>query len=482
MLLSIQFPFSDSRIFIGEKAKLLGRPHWPSVSPDVDFVRSFGSIRKRRLGGIAGWVGENALCEADRALRFPRIESFRDKQTGLRIPLLLAFRRFYFDGLAVGKFEVGISPKQKEIDALTRQQTYGFINHFLNLPVTIPALSKKAVSAELAGQLVSTSLGQSAKHLAKFYAGSSIAHPPPAKLENWWVLPGAPLLFVVHKHSERIQIPFFGKPVPRSENLKSDLFYCEVPYSGKSLRMWVMGLTPQTNYGEVRALRICLLRLHAEHEALRLVLQNIATGKIDITPKSKESDLLQLYLNEATRRITRLGSKADNLSESNLAELARESEDMVNPGERDALLTSLKTIDIRNNIFQKVVEYVKTEIHAREVYMGDKYHIEGSTVGAVGDQAQASNNVFNQWNQSGGDLKNLAKELAALRAELGKQAKEPEEFEAAAAIAKAEAAAEKGDGTTVFQYLKNAGKWAFDVAKSIGVPVAVEALKKAIGI
>ncbi|HSB11058.1 MAG TPA: hypothetical protein VLM38_16335 [Blastocatellia bacterium] len=481
MLLSIQFPIGDSRAFLGQKVKLLGRPTWPSASPDNDFVRSFGSIRKRKLGGLSGWIGESALCEASRALRFSKIKNFRESEKGLNIPMRLVFRRFYFDGLAVGKFEVGLTTKVGDTKELTNKQTYELINYYLTLPVVVPGLSDKADSDKTAGVGVKTVLAQAGKPLARFYRSCSMSHPLPAELEDWWVLHGAPLLFLVHAYSERIHIPFFGKAVPRSPNLDCDLFYCEVPYGGRSLRMWVMGLTPNSDYKNVRALRICLLRLHAEHEAMRLVLQNVATNKVDISPRSSESNTLQLYLNEATKRISRLGSEADYLSSGNLAEIARESEDMVNPGERDSLLASLKNIDVRRNIFQKVEDYVRTEIHTKELYMGSKYHIEGGQQGAVGDSAQASNNVFNQWNKSGGNLKGLAEELAKLRAELGKQATNSEQFESAAAIAKAEDAAKKGDGATVFDHLKTAGKWALGIAESIGIPIAIEALKKAIG-
>lgn len=483
MLLSIQFPFADSRAFLDGKVTLLGRPTWPSVSPDADFVRSFGSIRRRRLGGLPGWVGESAICEANRALRFSKFPRFTDSTSGLNVPLSLAFRRFYFDGVAVGKFEVGLTTDNKDTQTFTRKQTSEFIKHCLNLPVIVPAISGKAVSSETTEQITSTVLGQAGKPLARFYAASSISHPPPIKLENWWVLPGTPLLFLVHKASERIHIPYFGKTIPHSENLECELSYCEVPFAGRNLRMWVIGLTPYANYTDVRALRICLLRLHAEHESMRLILQNIATNRIDITPRTNASNTLQRYLNEATKKISRLSSEADQLSEGDLAELARESEDIMNPGARDALLIALKNLDVRKNIFYKVVDYVTTQINIEELNMdtGSKYNISGGQIGAVGDHASSSNNVFNQWNQSGGDLKQLAKDLATLRAELGKQATQPDQFEAAAAVAKAEAAAEKGDGPTVFEHLKKAGSWALGIATSIGIPVAIEALKKAIG-
>jgi hypothetical protein len=481
VFLSIQFPLADSRAFVSGGTNLLGRPTWPSVSPDIDFVRSFGSIRKRKLGGLPGWVGETAICEATRALRFTRITHYKDAPAKLSLGIDVVFRRFYFDGLAVGKFELGFSTDNRGSLGLNRKQTSDFLDHCLSLPVTVPALSNKAVAPSMTRTAVQTELGRVGKSLAGFYAACSVSHPPPAQLMDWWVLTGTPLLVLIHNSSEKVHIPYLGKSVPRSEILKADLSSYEVPYQGKTIRMWVIGLGERTNYRDVRALKICLLRLHAEHEALRLILQNVSTNKIAVLARSSESNALQRYLNEATRKIARLSTEADDLAEGELAELARESEEMVNPGERDSLLTTLKNLDIRKNIFAKVEDYMKTEINVKELYMEAKYKITGGTQGAVGDNAQASNNTFNTWNQSGGDLKALAGELAQLRAELGKQAKSAEEFESAAAVAKAEDAAQKGDGSAAFDYLKSAGKWALEAATSIGIPVAIQAIKTALG-
>jgi hypothetical protein len=72
--------------------------------------------------------------------------------------------------------------------------------------------------------------------------------------------------------------------------------------------------------------------------------------------------------------------------------------------------------------------------------------------------------------------------LAILRAELLKEAKEPEHYTTIGTIASAETAAEKGDGPKALECLKAAGKWTLDVASKIGVSVATEAIKKSMGI
>lgn len=308
------------------------------------------SFRKRRLGGLRGWVGEGALCEATQALKFTKITNFKDLQARISIPLELAFRRFYFDGLALGKFEVGLATGDGVSIDLTRQQTQRLIEHFLTLPVRIPPPSRKGAT----NGAQATELGKAGPFLASFYSASTVAHPPNMKLEDWWVMAGAPLVMLIHDSSEKIRVPFLGKIVPRSSSLGCDLSYYEIPYAGTPVPMWVIGLTENTNYRDVRALKICLLRLHAEFVALRHVGRNIAAGKIQITPYTNESNLLQEYLNGATRRISRLSTEAEILSEDNIAELARESEDIMNPGERDDLLAFLKQLGIRKNIFYKV--------------------------------------------------------------------------------------------------------------------------------
>jgi hypothetical protein len=104
--------------------------------------------------------------------------------------------------------------------------------------------------------------------------------------------------------------------------------------------------------------------------------------------------------------------------------------------------------------------------------------------GAMGPNAQASNMTFIQNSTplpTGIDLKALSVELAQLRAEMRKNAKEPEEDEAVSAIGKAEKAAAAGDQSGAMQHLKSAGNWALDVATKLGVAVASKALEHSLG-
>lgn len=115
--------------------------------------------------------------------------------------------------------------------------------------------------------------------------------------------------------------------------------------------------------------------------------------------------------------------------------------------------------------------------------MGDSY--QTGQAGAVGPGSIAIGQKFTQvWNQTAGqvDLRELAAELQKVRAEARARASgTPQEDVALAELAKAEVAAEQGDGPTAFAHLARAGRWALSVAQAIGVPVAVRALESAIG-
>lgn len=493
MLFCIQFPFSDLRAFLDRQPKVLGRPTWPAAAPDQDFVRSFGPIRRRKLRGLDGWVGEGVICDAGGAIKFAQLPTFVSEN--LRVPLRIAYRRFYFDGLALGKLEIGIANARPVSDNLTRTQSASLIEHILSTPVTVGGISSKAVIREGSYQPVRTVLGKAGKHIARLYAASTISHPPRTELVDWWVLPATPMLFLVQSRWERFLIPYHGLAIPAPMLTPqpgwTELIHCEVPYRGGSLRMWTLRLGQQRKYRDDRAIKICLLRLHAEQECLRLVLQNVATKRIQPEIRGNACQALQHYLNLATKRISGLNSEGAALVPSGqFAEIARQSEKFINPGESDALLQSLKNLDLRLNILNKVRDYVQRtieihQLHVEEMKMdtGDTYNISGGQNIGFGRDAQVYDNAFTQWQNSATnpDLKALAEELATVRAELRKQAMTADHDAAIGAVALAEKSANNGEGAKAFQYLAAAGKWALDVAVRIGTPLAIDAMKKALG-
>jgi hypothetical protein len=119
-----------------------------------------------------------------------------------------------------------------------------------------------------------------------------------------------------------------------------------------------------------------------------------------------------------------------------------------------------------------------------EHVMGDQYNISGQA-GAVGPQSHAHDMTFSQiWNQieKNGDISRLADELRRLREAMEREAADPGHKVAVAAVEAAEHSARQKDGPKTIEFLKTAGKWALSVAEKIGVDLAKEAIKGALGI
>jgi hypothetical protein len=108
------------------------------------------------------------------------------------------------------------------------------------------------------------------------------------------------------------------------------------------------------------------------------------------------------------------------------------------------------------------------------------YNISGSQVGIVGDRNQAKNISNEGLSYTNREMQELVPELLRLRKELATAAETPEHFDRVAAVARAHEAAKKNDAQGLTENLKKAGKWALAIATSIGVPIAVDALKRVV--
>jgi hypothetical protein len=134
---------------------------------------------------------------------------------------------------------------------------------------------------------------------------------------------------------------------------------------------------------------------------------------------------------------------------------------------------------------QEDIEQIEKVFVTNHYYstMGDQYNI--NQAGAVGPNSTASNNTFNQLNNSlpeNTDYEKLTTELFELRQSLLPKAKLPEHYIAIGELTKAEEASRSKDGNTVIKSLVAAGKWVLDAAKDIGTDVLTEVIKNQIGV
>ena len=114
-----------------------------------------------------------------------------------------------------------------------------------------------------------------------------------------------------------------------------------------------------------------------------------------------------------------------------------------------------------------------------------RYDVKNSQVGAIGPNAHVHDVQFRQALEHAAksiDTLELAKELDQLKAELAKLASDRDHYAALVAVSDAATDAKAGDGVGALDKLKAAGKWTFDVATKIGVSLAADAIKVAIGL
>lgn len=129
--------------------------------------------------------------------------------------------------------------------------------------------------------------------------------------------------------------------------------------------------------------------------------------------------------------------------------------------------------------FTTYEEYVKhQEIQS---FHQMNFDIQNSQIGAIGENANSSNNTFQQNNFSISNdinIEELQTQLTILQQNLLAIATQPEDYIAIGRVAEAQIALKENDSNKAIRYLKESGKWVFEIAKEIGVGVVVELLTK----
>ncbi len=104
--------------------------------------------------------------------------------------------------------------------------------------------------------------------------------------------------------------------------------------------------------------------------------------------------------------------------------------------------------------------------------------INAATV-AIGDQAQANSGVSHTVI---GDHLTILQDLTELRDQMQSRAATPDQDLAVVAIDRAIESARAGDSQRATDYLRQAGRWALDVATAVGTEVAAAAIRSALHI
>ncbi len=295
MLVIFQVPISDARAFLPATPRLPA-PHWLDPQPR-EFVRGFGPVRARRKGGHTVFADEAYYASARQALRIPGLE--HAELAPARFRAACAFRRLHSDGLALARVEIGLrvrpggrkagAPPPVQAPApLAAKEFDELIPSILDLPVHVHGLNSDPKSL---------ALHVSGPALARLFARATIK----AAQADAPALVGAvaPAVLIQYRQAEVDSLPGDARAIDPTLTGGVPLAFLRREHGGQPIGVWLLD-EGAAESETARGLRLALLRVHAEYQALRRVLALLLDGTIAYTRDTPEGDRLQAYLNRAT--------------------------------------------------------------------------------------------------------------------------------------------------------------------------------------
>ena len=345
MIIVIQYTISDFRNFIDFDEIPLPFPSWPF--PQVnEFVKSVGQVKNRRLGGINNWVGESSLCFAKQAIKIRKWYSFCKS---LPYKITLKYRRFYFDGYASGKYEIGfiVIPNKGLVD----------IESLIKELLTLEARIKIPGEPERINQL-----GRISNDLRDQYFFATKSSEKISQAKQWnhvkYLKCSEPRVFIEKNIAEKTHFRLSTHSV-FIEKVDSKINHKYLFFNGKYYPVWIIENCRSLLISKrlIRDLRLILLRFISSRVTILEILKAIDKGLISPAPFSKESDLLQQYLIDNIKNVLRVEKEVES---TELVMLIREIEDRLNAGTNSALFEKLrKTINVRPQVLHKVYEFLE---------------------------------------------------------------------------------------------------------------------------
>ena len=348
MLITVQFPFCDLRRFCPDAQEtLVEKPWWPDPRYP-QFVRFFGVAVDRPKGGLEGFA-ENSHCRIHRGLRL-RQRAVRIGSVSSRVRI--RDTRLFTDGTALLKFEIalaiGLSKKE-----LFPEELQSLLQNVLSQEVSVRRVNgSKARAVEL---------GHAPSLLRNLYVKATTLTGKTTYDDL--VFPLRPAIHILSNPEEEIITPKKSRAVKSVPNVALYFFKFHGSDKRRFTSAWLQIPNRASEKTQSRRLRIALLRLAAEYGTFRTVAEGIYSGKIDPSPKSRESQLLQDYL----RRSIDVFLRDEKFLSEDAVRLARENLSLVHPGMVDSVLHKLKFgSKIRGNLHKNLCRHIEAVSKERE--------------------------------------------------------------------------------------------------------------------
>jgi TIR domain len=275
-------------------------PHWTVPQPG-EFVRGFGPLEPRRGGAFAD---ESYDASARQAIKLPNLE--RASLALERLGAACAFRRLSCDGVSLARVEVGLQVGSRSRPSKTAAPPSDRANgqaplqsveldqlmaSVLDLPVRVRSLDAPEKSS---------ALYLSGPPLARLFAQATTATGTPET--HTLVRAVAPALLIEYQLSDIGDLPGDARVIDPTSTGGVPLAFLWREHRGRMIGTWLLGVgraEPQVE----RDLRLLLLRVHADHAALRHVIALMLDGTITYNQGTEEGERLAQYLNRVTTAI-----------------------------------------------------------------------------------------------------------------------------------------------------------------------------------
>lgn len=439
MLIFAQFPITDIRQFDAQSNSKLVAPLWPAPIPYNEFMRTGGQIRSRQKGGVAGWMGESEICDVHRAVKYLEFGEYFDRSLKTQVSAKNLASYFYSDGIALNKYELVLKFTHKPVRS-----------KLIIGSDSLCALGRKHIEVKVGKEMYTTSLLQSGKFFANHYEyASTPLEVYRQSSERRSIYNELQLLYIDVGQHERFKPPTNAHRIDMTERFGIDLYFWWLQCQGGiRIPVWTARdllhtitrrrniLTNENRSKYIRLIRLYIMRLHAEYHVLRRVLRAIESNMIVIQTDSSETKALQKYLNIATRRIGRIHHRTNRkIDMTEIEEVVKQSLEIVNPGQRDALLQKLEMIrprvldkvhQVMNNIYMENVTVNEKKI---EINVNDQGKLEITGDIVIGDEIKNSFNKAAAIEEN--DLRQLVQDLTVAVGNMSSQLSEHEQREVA---------------------------------------------------
>jgi hypothetical protein len=303
MIIVLQFPLCDARPFRpGQDRYRLTVPDWPSPATEFNpqFVHFFGKAVQRRREADLAWADEASFCLGHRAIRFRELGLQWLGLPGSRIWPSVAFRRLFCDGQAVVRLEVGLirNPRTPKIAKLDAASVLACVVAACELDSWVPEPGSKEANWK--------PLLRQGNALARLYSQASTILRRRRKVSqpSNFVLAGSPLIIVELEPREEIAPPEGFTNIDPEKAHGALMSFGRLQTHVGMVGVWIMQ-AGRADFSRRRSLRLCLLRLHAEQEALDLILKHIKAKRILQRPDNNVAEDLNRYLDKRTWLIQR---------------------------------------------------------------------------------------------------------------------------------------------------------------------------------